>query len=219
MSRSSFLESVKCDDATIAKTIEVSKHFTSTSGTGDLGEGRELGDEGPGSLGRGPNYKGGSNMRLLDTLNTKTDEFTEQGDAVVETGEEKLEEADAFKGALDGLDALDEDAQEIIDTATEGAQEVAIDQAESAINTPMESVNEGLSEVTEEAEEYAEIEHGNADGVSDAPGDYSSVASQAESSFEQHASEFEESGESANAINEEFRERAEAMVSRLESIF
>lgn len=219
MSRSGFLESIKCDDATIAKTIEVSRNFTPTSGTVDSGGGRELGDDGPGSLGREPNYKGGSSMGLLDTLKDKTSEVKEQGDAVVETGEEKLEEADAFKGALDGLDALDEDAQEIIDTATEGAQEVATEQAESAISTPMESVNEGLSEVTEEAGEYAEVEHGNAEGVSDAPGDYGSVASQAESSFEQHASEFEESGESAQEINDEFRDRADDMVSRLESIF
>jgi len=157
-------------------------------------------------------------MGLLDTLKDKTGEVREQGDTVVEDGEEKLEEADAFKGALDGLDAVDEDSQEIIEAATEGAQEVASEQAEN-ISSSMEPVNEGLSEVTDEANEAAEGEHGNAEGISDAPGDYGSVASQAESGFEQHAAEFEEAGESAQEINDEFRDRADDMSSRLESFF
>lgn len=158
-------------------------------------------------------------MAKLDDLRDKTSEFREQGDRVVDTGEQKLEEADAFKGALDGLDALDEDAQEIIDNATEGAQEVASEQAESAIQQPMESVSENLSEVTDEASEYAGVEHQNAENVSDAPGDYGSVASQAESGFEQHAEQFEESGENAQEINDEFKDRADEMANRLDSLF
>lgn len=158
-------------------------------------------------------------MGLLDTLKDKTDEVREQGDSVVETGEEKLEEASDFRGCLDGLDPLDEDAQAIIDTATEGAAEVASEQAEEAINSPMEGVTENLSEVSDEARGYAEVERGNGEGISDAPGDYGSVASQAESGFEQHATEFDESADSARAINDKFRERADNMISQLEAFF
>ena len=96
---------------------------------------------------------------------------------------------------------------------------MASEQAESAIQQPMEGVSENLSEVTDEATEYAGVEHQNAEGVSDAHGDYGSVASQAESSFKQHAEQFEESGEKAQEINDEFRDKADDMASRLESLF
>lgn len=157
-------------------------------------------------------------MGLLDTLNDKKNEIKEQGDSVVETGEEKLEEADAFKGALDGVDAIDEDTQEILDTATEGAQEVASENADM-IQSNMEPVSEGLTEVTDEATEAEEAEQGNVDSVSDAPGDYGSVASQAASGFEQLAEGFNETGESAQEMNDEFRDKADDMSSRLESFF
>jgi hypothetical protein len=96
---------------------------------------------------------------------------------------------------------------------------VASEQAESAIKEPMEGVSENLSEVTDEATEYAGVEHQNAEGVSGASGDYGSVASQAERGFEQHAEQFEESGECAQEINDEFKDRADDMASRLESLF
>lgn len=157
-------------------------------------------------------------MGLLDTLNDKKNEIKEQGDSVVETGQEKLEEAGEFKGALDGLDAIDEDTQEIIDTATEGGQDVATENAEM-IQSNMEPVSEGLTEVSDEANEAEEAEQGNAQMVSDAPGDYGSVASQAESGFEQLAEGFNETSESAQEMNNEFSSKADEMASQLESIF
>lgn len=157
-------------------------------------------------------------MAKLEDLGNKTNEVKEQGDQVQEMGEQKLEEADDFKGTLDGLDALDEDTQTIIDTATEGAQEVAREQGEN-IQTSMESVEDNLNDISEEALGYADIEHGNAENISNASGDYDSVASQAESSFEQHAEQFEESGETAQELSNEFKDIADDMNSKLESLF
>lgn len=157
-------------------------------------------------------------MGLLDTLNDKKNEIKEQGDSVVETGQEKLEEAGEFKGALDGLDSIDEDTQEIIDTATEGAQEVASENADM-IQSNMEPVNEGLTEVSDEANEAEDAERSNVDSVSDAPGDYGGVASQASSGFEQLAEGFNETSESAQEMNDEFGSKADEMASQLESIF
>lgn len=219
--RNSFIESIRCDESIIAATVEVSKNHRQTnfSQNGNTDGGWEIGDDGPGSMGRTPDCKGDNSMRTIDKLTDQTDTVKEQGDEIVETGETKIEEAGEMKSAIDSLEALDEDAQEIIDTATEGAQEVASEQAESAIMQPMEGVNEGLTEVTTEATESADIEHQNADTISDAVGDYGSVSSQAESSFEQHAEEIESVGDNAQEINDEFRDRSNEMKDELDSFF
>lgn len=219
--RNSFIESIRCNDDVIAATVEAGRNHRpdNFSKTGNSGGGWEIGDDGAGSLGRTPDYKGDNSMRTIDKLTSQTDTVKEQGDEIIETGETKLEGAGEMKSAIDSLEALDEDAQEIIDTATEGAQEVASEQAESAIMQPMEGVNEGLTEVTNEATESADIEHQNADTISDAVGDYGSVSSQAESSFEQHASEIESVGDNAQEINDEFRDRSNEMKDELDSFF
>ena len=157
-------------------------------------------------------------MSKLEDLGTTTGEIKERGDQVKEEGEQDLEEATTFKGVLDGIDVLDEDTQMIVDTATEGAQEVAREQREN-IQTSMESVEDNLNDISEEALGYADIEHGNAENISNTSGDYDSVASQAESSFEQHAEQFEESGETAQELSNEFKDIADDLDSKLESLF
>ena len=158
-------------------------------------------------------------MGMLDKIHDNTDKFKEQGDSVVDIGNQKIEEANEMRSARDGLEAPDETTQEIIDNLTAGLQEVASEIAEEQIAAPMESVNEGLDEVKNEADESAGIESGNAERISDAVGDYDAVASEAESNFEQYANDLTLAGENAEAINNEFREQKEEFKNGLESAF
>ena len=158
-------------------------------------------------------------MVKLEDLGTAIGEGKEQGGQVKEMGEQKLKKAEDFNVVLnDGIDVLDEDTQEIKDTATEGAQEVAREQGEN-IQTSMESVEDNLNDISGEALGYADVEHGNAENISNASGDYDSVASQAESDFEQHAEQFEESGKTAQELSNEFKDIANDMNSKLDSLF
>lgn len=158
-------------------------------------------------------------MGILDDLTNRSTEVKEQGSQIVEVGQQKLEEAGEMKSAIDGLDAIDEDAQAIIDAATEGAQEVASEVGESEIASPMEGVTEQLSEVNSEAMEASSTESSNAETISVGAGDYASVEAQAASSFEQHAEQLAEVGESAQELADEFRDQSEEMRSTLDSFF
>jgi len=143
-------------------------------------------------------------MGKLEDLSKRIDDGREQGDQIMETADEKIDDAENFKSALDSIEIVDEDTQDILNEGTDGASEVATEQGEQIVSQ-MEGVSEQLSEVSSEADESAETEHGNAEKISDAPGDYSSVASQAESRFEEQAANYEGVRDESQEINDYFK--------------
>ena len=158
-------------------------------------------------------------MGKLEEISKRNDELKGEGDNVVADGNQKLEEAQEFKGALDGLDIFDEDAGAIQEAATESAKEVASEQAENTIEKPMDDVTGSFTENAEAADTYSGTERENANKVSDAVGDYSSVGSTAQGEFNEHANQFEEARNMADNLSNEFSGKANDMVGRLEGMF
>lgn len=158
-------------------------------------------------------------MGLLDSLNSSMDQQNEQGERILEEGQQACEEANSMKSALEGLDVVDDETQAIIESATNGAKEVATEQAESRIGSPMESVTVGIEQIKTDAIDAASTESGNAENISSVEGDYSSVASQASGNFIELARQYEDVNQNAQAIKEAFSSRSEEMKKQLESFF
>ena len=77
---------------------------------------------------------------------------------VQESGEQKLEEAEASQGAMEQIEAIDDDDKAALDAARSESDGIAKAIAESEIKEPGREIGESLKETSEQSTEYSETE-------------------------------------------------------------
>ena len=84
----------------------------------------------------------------------KVESDQERGREVQESGEQKLEEAEASQGAMEQIEAIDDDDKAALDAARSESDGIAKAIAESEIKEPGREIGESLKETSEQSTEY-----------------------------------------------------------------
>lgn len=93
----------------------------------------------------------------------KVESDQEKGREVQESGEQKLEEAEASQGAMEQIEAIDDDDKAALDAARSESDGIAKAIAESEVKEPGREVGESLKETSEQSTEYSETEMADAE--------------------------------------------------------
>ena len=156
MSRKAFLESIKVDDSVKRNLDEVSRNHKISKGNHTAQGGRERGDDGPGSLGRTSEYKGGgNNMGSFKEDHKKAIEKSkENGNEKLKKGEKRVQELQTVKNLLDSIDIEGEQDRQAVeslnDTYLEAGKAAHREEVEKPIESAKNELEENKSEITAE---------------------------------------------------------------------
>ena len=136
-----------------------------------------------------------------------------------ETGEQKIEEAEALKTVFWGIiEAADDDTAEAVKRAEEECVEIAGREfPESEIEAPSEEINESLNENTEADTELSEQE--NDDKTTEMTGDYSGSDAELFYEFQEGSIYWGDVASESESTNEQIESEAESLIATLEGIF
>ena len=149
----------------------------------------------------------------------KVEKDQERGTEIKEVAEQKLEEAEASKNALDQIETVDDDDKAALETALTTSEGIAKSIAESEIKEPGREVGESLKETSEESTEYSETERAGAEKASEMVGDYTEVGGNLAGELEQSGQEFEEIAAQSDQIRDELMSEYDQRAAALEGIF
>lgn len=149
----------------------------------------------------------------------KVESNQEKGGEIKEAGERKLEEAEASQGAMEQVEAIDDDDKAALDAARSESDGIAKAVAESEIKEPGHEVGESLKENTEQSTEYSEIEMADAGKASEMVGDYSDVGGGLSGELQESAQEFQEIAEESDQVNDELQSEYDQIAAALEGVF
>lgn len=143
----------------------------------------------------------------------------EKGGEIKEAGEQKLEEAEASQGAMEQIEAIDDDDKAALDAARSESDGIAKAIAESEVKEPGREVGDSLKENAEQSAEYSEIEMADAEKASEMVGDYSEVGGGLSGELQKSAQEFQEIAEESDQVDDELQSEYDQIVASLEGVF
>ena len=149
----------------------------------------------------------------------KVESYREKGSEIKEVGKQKLEEAEASQGAMEHIEAIDDDDKAALDAARNESDGIAKAIAESEVKEPGHEVGESLRETSEQTIEYSETEMADAEKASEMVGDYSAVGGELSSELQKSGQEFQEIAEESDQINDELQAEYDQLAAALEGVF
>jgi|GEM_PF-899090 len=149
----------------------------------------------------------------------KVESNQERGNEVKESGEQKLEEAEASQEAMEPIEAIDDDDKAALDAAKSESDGIAKAIAESEIKAPGREIGESLKETAEQSNEYSETEMADAEKASEMVGDYSGVGGELASELQQSGQEFQEIAEESDQVNDELQSEYDQLAAAMEGVF
>lgn len=158
-------------------------------------------------------------MSKLETYKSKLEDVKGKGKELKGEADDVLNEAGETKGTIEGLEVVDEETQNAIETGEQACDQTASELGEQEIKSPADEIGEMTSEQTEEAKEDGRIEAQNAEQLNGVGERFSDAVSGAVSSLESHSKQFEDAAEQAEAVKGEIESMAQEAVSQLESVF
>jgi len=149
----------------------------------------------------------------------KVESDQERGKEITETGEQKIEEAEASAQALESIEAIDDDDKAAVDAARSESDGIAKALAESEIKEPGAEVGESLKETSEQSTEYSETEMKDADTATEMTGDFGGVGSELSSQLQESGQEFQEIANESDQVNDELQSEFDQIAAALEGMF
>lgn len=149
----------------------------------------------------------------------KVESDQERGREVQESGEQKLEEAEASQGAMEQIEAIDDDDKAALDAARSESDGIAKAIAESEIKEPGREIGESLKETSEQSTEYSETEMADAEKASEMVGGYSEVGGELSSELQGSCQEFQDIAEESDQVNDELQSEYDQLAAALEGVF
>lgn len=149
----------------------------------------------------------------------KVESDQERGREVQESGEQKLEEAEASQGAMEQIEAIDDDDKAALDAARSESDGIAKAIAESEIKEPGREIGESLKETSEQSTEYRETEMADAEKASEMVGDYSEAGGELSSELQESGQEFQDIAEESDQVNDELQAEYDQLAASLEGVF
>lgn len=149
----------------------------------------------------------------------KVESDQECGSEIKEAGEQKLEEAEASQGAMEQIEAIDDDDKAALDAARSESDGIAKAIAESEVKEPGREVGESLKETSEQSTEYSETEMADSEKAAEMVGDYSEVGGELSSELQESGQEFQEIAEESDQVNDELQSEYDQIAASLEGVF
>ena len=149
----------------------------------------------------------------------KVEDSRERGQEIQETGEQKLEEADASAQALEQIEAIDDDDQAAVETARNDSEGIAKALAESEITEPGSEVGEALKETSQESTEYSDTEMSDAEKATEMTADYEGTGQELSEHLQESGEEFREIAEQSDQTNEDLQSQLNQIAAQLEGVF
>ena len=149
----------------------------------------------------------------------KVESAQERGREVQESGEQKLEEAEASQGAMEQIEAIDDDDKAALDAARSESDGIAKAIAESEIKEPGREIGESLKETSEQSTEYRETEMADAEKASEMVGDYAEAGVELSSELQESGQEFQDIAEESDQVNDELQAEYDQLAASLEGGF
>lgn len=157
--------------------------------------------------------------RLKMELTNRINESDEKGREIIEKGNEDLENARETDSIISGMETLDEDDVEIVESGLDEARSITQMVEETDITVPTDRVIGSLKEVNDEATGYSEIEDMNAKSAREIEGNYDSVSSNMESKYSESKEQYDELGDKSDTLSVEIDDTTSEIKQMLDELF
>lgn len=155
--------------------------------------------------------------KLEQTQKVEADK--EAGQEILESGDQRIQEAQESEAALSSIEIVDDDDESAIEQARSESSAIAKGIAESEMKAPGEMISESLKETSNESNDLSDIEMQGASTAQEMTADYSGVGSALSSELQQSGQEFREIANEADQTSNEIKAALDQAISDIEGVF
>ena len=156
---------------------------------------------------------------LEQGLRSSLEEAEQRGMEVRENAEQKIDEAQESKEALDQIEAIDDDDKAALQEAINESRDIAQGIAENEITTPGSEISSSLEGISEQSSEYSETEIQDSEKASGTIGDFQGPGAELASKLQESGESFRELADESSEMNEEMQSEFQQDAATLESVF